>query len=110
MKIQQSNSKKGWIKPVQTLIFVLIVASLVFGSEIGLVALAPPGDLDATFGIGGRVRTDFPGSNLDGAFAVAIHPDGKIVTAGRALGSAVQQDFDFALARYNVDGSPDNSF
>src|SRR2546422_11313766 len=41
---------------------------------------AGPGDLDATFGIGGRVLTDFGGG--DRARAVALQADGKIVAAG----------------------------
>src|SRR3989449_2831150 len=41
---------------------------------------AGPGDLDATFGIGGRVLTDFGGG--DRARAVALQADGKIVVAG----------------------------
>src|SRR2546427_10872986 len=45
---------------------------------------AGPGDLDATFGIGGRVLTDFGGG--DRARAVALQADGKIVAAGRPAG------------------------
>ncbi|HXG91630.1 MAG TPA: delta-60 repeat domain-containing protein [Blastocatellia bacterium] len=65
------------------------------------------GDLDPTFGTAGRVTTDFFGG-ADQASAVAIQPDGKIVAAGFAEhpGSAV----DFAIARYNADGSLDSSF
>jgi len=63
---------------------------------------ATPGDLDPTFGTGGKVTTDF-GGGTDQAFAVALQPDGKIVAAGQA-------NNDFALARYNPDGSLDNSF
>jgi uncharacterized delta-60 repeat protein/CSLREA domain-containing protein len=65
------------------------------------VARAAPGDLDPTFDTDGRVTTDFGGS--DYGRAVAIQPDGKIVVAGYASG-------DFALLRYNVDGSPDPTF
>ncbi len=65
-------------------------------------AVAAPGDLDPSFGSSGKVTTDFGGS--DAASAVAIQPDGRIVTAGRS-GSG-----DFALARYNADGSLDPSF
>ncbi len=46
-------------------------------------------------------------SALDQAHAVAIQADGKIVTAGisNSIGN-----FDFALARYNVDGTLDATF
>jgi uncharacterized delta-60 repeat protein len=66
-----------------------------------------PGDLDSTFGNGGRVTTDFAG-NRDQAFALALQSDGKIVAAGSAIVSGAQPDF--ALARYNSDGSLDSTF
>ncbi|HET6771374.1 MAG TPA: delta-60 repeat domain-containing protein [Actinomycetota bacterium] len=82
---------------------------------IGVVALviamanpaaAPPGDLDTTFDGDGKVTTDFAG-NPDNAFAVALQGDGKIVAAGETLVSGTT---DFALARYNTDGSLDTTF
>jgi uncharacterized delta-60 repeat protein len=69
-------------------------------------AAAPPGDLDPTFGGDGKVTTDFAGGQ-DQASAVAIQGDGKIVTAGAAF---VSGNLDFALARYNSDGSLDATF
>ncbi len=63
---------------------------------------ADAGDLDQTFGTGGRVNTDFMNS-FDFAFAIAVQPDGKIIAAGESAS-------DFALARYNSDGSLDASF
>ncbi|MHC4177104.1 MAG: hypothetical protein ACYSWU_06340, partial [Planctomycetota bacterium] len=42
----------------------------------------------------------------DSAYAVAIQPDGKIVAAGPA--SSATTGMDFALVRYNVDGSLDD--
>ena len=44
---------------------------------------------------------------FDSAFAVAIQADGKIVVAGYSWNGS---EFDFALARYNADGSLDTSF
>src|SRR5688572_19568099 len=64
-----------------------------------------PGSLDLSFGNGGKVTTSI-GGQFDFARAVAIQSDGKIVVAGSA---AFGVD-DFALARYNPDGSPDTSF
>src|SRR5207245_943210 len=65
---------------------------------------AGPGDLDATFGTGGRVLTDFGGGA--GARALALQADGKIGATG-----FTSSDFGtrrrFALARYNPDGSLD---
>lgn len=62
-----------------------------------------PTDTTATdaFGINGRVVTDF--GAVDGATAVRIQPDGKIVVGGSGNGT-------FALSRYNLDGSLDVSF
>jgi uncharacterized delta-60 repeat protein len=61
------------------------------------------GDLDPTFGDGGKVITEFPGSGGQYGFSVALQPDGRIVAAGGSAGG-------FALARYNSDGSLDSSF
>ena len=49
----------------------------------------------------------FTGQNIEGANALAIQSDGKIVAAGRAF-----VDFwgNFALARYNADGTLDETF
>jgi uncharacterized delta-60 repeat protein len=63
------------------------------------------GSLDTSFDGGGKVTTDF-GASADEAFAVAIQPDGKIVAGGFASISGV----DFALVRYNTDGSLDPTF
>ena len=70
-------------------------------------ALAAPGDLDTTFGDDGRVTTAFPGSYGDAAYAVAIQPDGKIVAAGS---NSNINSADFAVARYNTDGTLDDNF
>src|SRR5215475_1854566 len=66
------------------------------------------GTLDASFGSGGRVTTDFAGPN-DQAESVAVQPDGRIVVAG-AAGRFTNRGFDFALARYNSNGTLDTTF
>jgi uncharacterized delta-60 repeat protein len=70
-------------------------------------AQAADGDLDPTFGGGdGIVTVDFGGRNRFDA--VAIQPaDGKIVAAG-SVGLLATRDF--AVARFNPDGSLDASF
>lgn len=72
----------------------------------GGVARAADGDLDTSFGGDGKVTTRFP----IGAYAraVAIQPDGKIVAAGAAAGASEMGEF--ALARYETDGSLDTTF
>lgn len=64
------------------------------------------GSLDTTFDGDGIVITDLT-PDADGAFAMALQPDGKIVLAGT---TATGSESDIAIARYNADGSPDTSF
>jgi uncharacterized delta-60 repeat protein len=75
-----------------------------------VVAFATParagGQLDATFGLGGRVTTDFF-EHLDSAQAVAIQKDDKIVLAGYANSDTATA---FGLVRYLPDGALDTSF
>jgi uncharacterized delta-60 repeat protein len=76
-------------------------------TDFGLARYNPDGTLDATFGNGGKVLTDFAGYN-DDALAVLIQPDGKIVAAGSAKDPFTY--YDFALARYLPDGTLDTAF
>ncbi|MFD9223461.1 hypothetical protein ACFWDI_26440 [Streptomyces sp. NPDC060064] len=70
------------------------------------VALAAPGDLDPTFGTGGKVTTNFGGTDNE-ARGVAVQADGKIIAVGQSDSGGT---IDFALARYNPDGSLDSTF
>jgi uncharacterized delta-60 repeat protein len=69
------------------------------------------GQPDTSFGNGGALTTSF-GGNFAAASAVMLQPDGKIVVAGTVdfnpdlPGSGL----DFALARYNSNGTLDGSF
>src|SRR5215471_5387552 len=74
-----------------------------------LVRYNGDGSLDTTFGSGGTLTTDFSGRD-DEAYALAIQSDGKIVAAGRTTTTSGSVMSDFALARYNSDGSLDASF
>jgi uncharacterized delta-60 repeat protein len=65
-----------------------------------------PGSLDTTFGTGGKVNTPI-GSSYDVAYALGIQPDGRIVAAGYSSNGS---NYDFALVRYNTDGSLDTGF
>src|SRR6266511_2983969 len=70
--------------------------------------LKPDGTLDTTFGSGGKVITDFSGSDSDDyAYALAIQSDAKILAGGFSNANGF---YDFALARYNPDGALDTSF
>ncbi|MEP6601811.1 MAG: delta-60 repeat domain-containing protein [Nitrospirota bacterium] len=67
---------------------------------------ARPGQLDRTFGVGGKVQTDFDG-NSDYGRGLALQPDGKLVVVGF---SGVYPGFNSAVARHNSDGSLDTTF
>lgn len=75
--------------------------------DFALIRLDRDGELDPTFGTGGRVLTDFAGAS-ETINAIAIQPDGKIVVAGTTAGSGTSNDF--AVARYLTDGTLDPSF
>jgi uncharacterized delta-60 repeat protein len=65
------------------------------------------GSLDTSFD-GDGIAVAAIGSGTDVIHAMALQPDGKIVVAGRANGGVSADDF--ALARYNANGSLDTSF
>jgi uncharacterized delta-60 repeat protein len=79
------------------------------GANFALARYNPNGSLDTSFDGDGKVSTDFWGSN-EQINAVAIQADGKIVAAGYILNGSPNSDQDFALIRYNADGSLDTSF
>ena len=64
------------------------------------------GTLDTTFSKDGKLTKDF-GSAYESANSVAIQGDGKIVVAGYTSNS---DNFDFAIIRYNTEGTPDSKF
>jgi uncharacterized delta-60 repeat protein len=76
-------------------------------TDFGLVRYTADGQLDPTFGTGGKLVSDLSGHD-DAAKAVAIQPDGKIIAAGLAQPGSGNSDF--ALARYNTDGTLDTTF
>ncbi|MEP6995268.1 MAG: delta-60 repeat domain-containing protein, partial [Acidobacteriota bacterium] len=79
---------------------------LVFTAQI---AKAADGDLDPTFGTGGQVQTDFNHST-DIANAVALQSDGKLVVVGQTYTNNDYTGEDFAVARYNANGTLDTTF
>jgi uncharacterized delta-60 repeat protein len=70
--------------------------------RIGLARLTLEGELDPTFGTGGKVVVD-PTPYRDFVEAMVLQPDGKIVLAGN-------EGVDFELVRFNSDGTLDNTF
>lgn len=71
-------------------------------AEFAIVRYLPNGSLDSSFGSLGKAITNISGVG-DQLTALLVEPDGKIL----AVGSAGE---DFAVVRYNADGTLDNSF
>lgn len=71
-----------------------------------LIRLDSNGNLDPTFGIGGKVMTVFSAGNESRINTMEILPDGKILVGG----TRVNGSQNIALAKYNIDGSLDISF
>ncbi|MCW8377366.1 calcium-binding protein [Streptomyces justiciae] len=107
----------GWISPglaggaedaagVAVLSDGKILAGARAGGDFALVRLLPNGTLDTSFDGDGVVDTSF--FDEGGAIAkdMVVQSNGKIVMAGYSG----ETSFDFALARYNPDGSLDTTF
>jgi uncharacterized delta-60 repeat protein len=74
---------------------------------ISIIRLNPDGAFDGTFGANGIITTAIQGYE-DSMSGIALQPDGKIVINGL---SAFLGDIYFsAVLRFNLDGTPDNSF
>ena len=82
-------------------------------SEIGLltqfsiIRLNSDGSLDASFSGDGSVLTDIGAGTTDGLGSIVLQTDGKIIAAGTSDDGSGEN---FALVRYNTDGSLDASF
>ena len=89
---------KSWKVYALAIVFCCVGVNLVHGEEVG--------ELDSTFGEGGKVITTFDAFG-DQAYAVAIQPDGKILAAGSTSNG---YDYDIAIVRYTADGQLDTTF
>ncbi|PJA07310.1 MAG: hypothetical protein COX70_07255 [Flavobacteriales bacterium CG_4_10_14_0_2_um_filter_32_8] len=74
--------------------------------DFAMVRYNNNGSLDNTFGVNGIVITDINGFN-DVATSSALQSDGKILLSGYSNNS---NDNDFAVVRYNTNGSLDSTF
>ncbi|WP_329570964.1 calcium-binding protein [Streptomyces sp. NBC_01361] len=86
-----------------------IVAVGESGANVALARYNPDGSLDTGFDGDGKVTTGFAGGSAS-AYDVAMQSDGRIVVTGRAGYNFPANASDFALARYNSDGSLDTGF
>jgi uncharacterized delta-60 repeat protein len=86
-------------------------------SSFDVIRLNANGTVDTGFGNGGVATTTFPvfNASVQGAQAVLIQPDGKILAGGENITgnpsgtTRAPEDFG-ALARFNANGSIDTSF
>lgn len=86
---------------------VVAGSSVIFPlNEFAVVRYETNGTLDSSFNGTGKVTISFTGFNDCFARSIQVQPDGKIVAAGYTTGSSTN----FALVRFNEDGSLDNSF
>ncbi|HEX8369533.1 MAG TPA: FG-GAP-like repeat-containing protein [Pyrinomonadaceae bacterium] len=99
--------KRGFQKSITTIFSFLFLALLFVNTTA-----AAPGDLDVSFGSGGKAVAPVGRISFDRAWATARQADGKIVIAGDSAG-----DYEFGtmaasyiVSRVNPDGSLDTSF
>jgi uncharacterized delta-60 repeat protein len=92
------------MKPNASFKHVAVCALALAAFQINVAAA--PGSLDTTFNTTGKVTTTI-GTGDERGNAVAVQADGKILVAG---GSKNGSQWDFALARYNTNGSLDTTF
>ena len=122
--VDASFGLNGWVITDFTVVDWLLDIALTPQGEIIAVGYGEPtpgafdfvvarydrhGNLDPSFGPAGWVITDF-WMRDDIPFAVAVRPNGKIVVAGRSGFPTDSNTDDFALARYERDGTLDQSF
>jgi uncharacterized delta-60 repeat protein len=98
------------VQPDNKIVAVGTTAASSSPKHFALTRFTTNGSLDTSFGDNGRVITVFNASSaVEGAFAAAIQPDGKIIAAGFVNRFTPGEGY-FALARYNPDGSLDTTF
>src|SRR5438094_4028459 len=87
------------------------LALLFFGAP---TITAAPGDLDSTFGQGGRVFTNIaaPGYTYfyPNTESMLVQPDGKILVCGRFWEDGISYWYGTIMVRYMPDGRLDTSF
>ena len=85
----------------------IVAAGAGRGGSFALARYTSAGALDASFGSGGTVTTAVGLRDEGQAGALAVRPDGTIVTAGWSITCTYQ---DFALTKYTPNGSLDPGF
>jgi uncharacterized delta-60 repeat protein len=96
-----ADKREAMLRSLSLIVVILAALFIVPHS-----ARAAAGDLDARFGSGGVVQTDFSGGD-DYGFGVKVQSDGKTVVVGE---SGVYPLFHSALTRYTKNGRLDQTF
>jgi len=79
-------------------------------SDFALLRYNPNGSLDSTFDNDGKVLTRIGNFN-DIIYGIAIQSDGKIIAAGVTDSGTTNSTYNnFAIIRYNINGSLDSTF
>ena len=87
----------------------IVAAGSTSGTAFLLARFNADGSLDQGFGNNGSVETTF-GDQTAAASAIVVQADGKIIVVGVSGAGPYSELNDFALARYNSDGSLDQTF
>lgn len=106
----RNASRPGHASPMRRSLLLPLSLAVLLAWQLALVApaQAAAGDLDPSFGVGGKVTTDFGFAiSTDRARALVAQVDGKLVAGGVAFSGTSD---DFALVRYSGDGSLDTGF
>lgn len=91
----------------QTLLARLLCFIVISGGFSTYIFAQSAGTVDTAFGTSGKVITPL-GSISDKGYSIVIQSDSKIILGGTSTTSF--SSFDFALTRYNNDGTMDNTF
>lgn len=87
----------------------IVVTGRYPGAGFGVYRFLTSGEADTTFGLDGRaIETSFTDPVIP--YAVALQSDGRIVVGGHIAQLVLQGGFNFAVARYTVDGQLDETF
>jgi len=84
-------------------------SSWMSSKDFAILKLKENGTPDSTFGVNGWASTPVLGYE-DEARAMVVQQNGKILVAGTAEVASGSKKYDFAVARFNADGSIDGGF
>lgn len=84
-----------------------IIAAVQTKATFAIIRYNIHGIVDSSFASNGRLLKYFPNSIGSAVASILTQPDGKIVVSGTMWDSSNEN---FAIARFNKDGTPDHSF